>query len=84
MDKAIGSPQRNRCRAGGTLAPYKARVSQAVAMRITGHRTASVYRRYRITPEADLREALAATQASVRERRAASVTALGEARKGRG
>jgi len=43
-------------------------VQQAVAMKITGHKTASVYRRYRIVDENDMREAL--------ER----VVAIGEAR----
>ena len=33
-------------------------VSQAVGMLISGHKTASVYRRYRITPERDIAEAL--------------------------
>ena len=33
-------------------------VSQAVGMLISGHKTAGVYRRYRITPERDIAEAL--------------------------
>ncbi len=33
-------------------------VSQSVAMALSGHKTASVYRRYRIVAEDDLREAL--------------------------
>jgi integrase len=44
----------------------RAGVSQAVAMEIAGQKTASVYRRYRIVDEADIREALAKTQAAVR------------------
>jgi len=40
-------------------------VSQAVGMMITGHKTAAVYRRYRIVPENDIREALARTQAAI-------------------
>ena len=36
----------------------KSGVSQAVAMKITGHKTASVDRRYWIVDEADQREAL--------------------------
>ncbi len=40
----------------------RAGVSQAVAMAISGHRTASVFRRYDITTEADIREAMQKTQ----------------------
>jgi integrase len=39
----------------------RAGVSQAVAMRISGHKTASVYRRYRIVNEAALRDVLERT-----------------------
>ena len=46
----------------------KERVSQAVAMKITGHKTASVYRRYRIVDEADMREALARVETAMRRR----------------
>ena len=45
----------------------KAGVDQAVAMKITGHKSTSVYRRYRIVDEKDLRDALAKTQASLRQ-----------------
>jgi integrase len=41
-------------------------VSMATAMKITGHRTDSMYRRYRIVPERDMAAALAKTQAGVR------------------
>jgi integrase-like protein len=36
-------------------------ISQHVAMKITGHKTASMYKRYRIVDEADLRDATART-----------------------
>jgi len=42
----------------------RAGVSQPVGMMISGHKTASIYRRYRITPEQDIREALERTQAA--------------------
>ena len=37
----------------------RAGVSRSVAMQITGHKTESVYRRYAIVSESDLREGLA-------------------------
>jgi integrase len=37
-------------------------VSEVVAMKITGHMTASMYRRYRIIDENEIREALEKTQ----------------------
>lgn len=42
----------------------RAGVSESVAMQITGHRTNSVYRRYRIVDEHDLRAALERTAAA--------------------
>ena len=42
-------------------------VSQSVAMKITGHRTVSVYQRYRIIDEGDIARALATTQAATRQ-----------------
>jgi len=45
----------------------KAGVSQSVAMKISGHKTDSVYRRYRIVDEGDIERALAATQNSIRQ-----------------
>ena len=42
-------------------------MSQAVAMKISGHRTASVYRRYRIVDENDIQEALAKAQDAIRQ-----------------
>ena len=41
----------------------KAGVSEQVAMKITGHKTPSMYRRYRILDEAEIRQALEKTQA---------------------
>ena len=40
-------------------------VGQAVAMKITGHKTLSVYQRYRIVSESDIRDALERTQAAL-------------------
>lgn len=42
-------------------------VSQSVATKITGHRTVSVYQRYRIIDEGDIARALATTQAATRQ-----------------
>jgi integrase len=55
-------------------------VPQAVAMRITGHRTDSIFRRYAIVDEAQKRQALASTQqylSAARERKIAVMAARG-------
>jgi integrase len=52
----------------------RAGVSQTVAMRISGHRTDSVFRRYDITSDDDLRQAM--------ERTASHLEALPEVAKG--
>jgi integrase len=54
----------------------KAGVSQAVVMKISGHKAASVYRRYRIVDEEDIKEALARAQDAIREAPTAMVTPL--------
>ena len=57
----------------------RAGVSQSVAMALSGHKTASAYRPYRIVAEDDLREALARMQASLTAQPAGTVTPLREA-----
>jgi integrase len=42
-------------------------VSQIVGMMISGHKTASVYKRYRIVPENDIREALQKVEQAVEQ-----------------
>ena len=54
----------------------KAGVSQSVAMTISGHKTASVYRRYRIVDEQDIADALARTQAARPPASSATITPL--------
>ena len=45
-------------------------------MAISGHKTASVYRRYRIVDERDVREALAKTEAAIAAEQTATVVPL--------
>jgi len=56
----------------------RAGVKQAVAMKITGHKTPSMLRRYRITSVEEVREALALTQTAIRAQQdqASNVVAL--------
>jgi hypothetical protein len=46
----------------------RADVSRSVAMKMTGHKTESVYRRYAIVSESDLREAASKLAAATAER----------------
>jgi hypothetical protein len=55
-------------------------VTQAVAMKITGHKTDSVYRRYRIVDEADIERALEKTQESISQNPTSNVTRMKRAR----
>ena len=57
--------------AAGRLREFfdRAGMSQAGAMRLSGHKTVSVYKRYRIIDERDLQEALERTEAAVEQRR---------------
>ena len=43
----------------------KAGVPQTVAMRVSGHKTTSTWRRYRITDTDEVRKALTQTQAAI-------------------
>jgi integrase len=83
--KSFGNAWRNACAAAG-LAPGKlfhdlrrsaarnmirAGVPQHICMLITGHETASMFRRYAISEESDLREALRRTQEHLKTQPAA-------------
>lgn len=46
-------------------------VSQVVGMMISGHKTANVYKRYRIVPENDIREALQKVEQAIEEQKKA-------------
>ncbi len=61
----------------------RAGVSQSVGMMISGHKTASIYRRYRITPEQDIREALECTQAAIAQSTKRRVVPFAEAKEAR-
>jgi len=56
----------------------RAGVSQAGAMKVTGHKTISVYQRYRIVNEADIRDALTRTEAAMSEQKERKIIALRE------
>ena len=54
----------------------KAGVSQVVAMKISGQKTASIYCRYRIVDEADIADALTRTEIAFRDAPRAVVSSL--------
>jgi integrase len=56
----------------------RAGVAQTVAMKVTGHKSPSMWRRYRITSTDEVRDALARTQTAIRAQReyASNVVAL--------
>ena len=54
----------------------RAGVPEAVAMQITGHKTRSMYRRYRIVDERDLREATERLQTHLESQDGAKVVPL--------
>ena len=52
-------------------------VTQIVSMMISGHKTASVYRPYRIVPENDIRDALQKVEEAVnRQKKSQSATSI--------
>ena len=53
-----------------------------LAMQLAGHKTESIYRRYRIVDETDLREALVRVEAHVAGDRERTVVPIVEARRG--
>ena len=63
----------------------RAGVPQTVAMKISGHRTAAVFRRYDIIAEGDIRDAMWRTQAHIaRQAPTLAVVPLEEASEGGG
>ncbi len=60
----------------------RAGVSQAVAMKLSGHKTPSIYRRYRIVDETDLRQALAKVEHAMAADQAPVVVSWAAAREG--
>ena len=58
----------------------RAGVSEQVAMKVTGHKTPSMYRRYRIIDEREIREALEKTQDHLAATEESKVTPIGQAR----
>jgi integrase len=91
VDKETGEPKK-----GGKIIPAvivhdfrrtairalsRAGVSESVAMQLSGHETASVYRRYRIVTGEDLRDAAAKLNAATAKVSAKVAVATGRARR---
>jgi integrase len=57
------------------------KVDQAVAMKISGHKTDAIFRRYRVVDESDIEQALKATQESIKQTPAAKVASVEKGRR---
>jgi len=65
-------------RRSGVRNMIRAGIGQAVAMAISGHRTITIFQRYNITSDDDIREALKQTQQYLKAQPASNVVAIGQ------